>query len=265
LSTSTSSSVSSSESAADGAPLLDRNIMTISWLTPTNNIGGFMCSMNANRCTARRFVRQAGDRFVLSVPVRGMEDLVRAIGSCSGDDTTASSSSSSSASSSSAEVEDVDISASTASSSTAAAAMSVDTKIVNKIERLNINICRPSSLAPVSAPSFSSSSSSSASAASSSSLSSTSDSENDESLDLFGVRGCCAFLVCSVQKAVLSSDAEPLVAGQNILICQVERAYVHKGYWAGANFLPTNKSLPPYLKFLGHGNFAHVVPPSSGF
>ncbi|KAF4037799.1 Flavin reductase like domain [Phytophthora infestans] len=63
----------------------DRSLMTITWITAINNQGGFICSMNATRYTAN-FMNQSGAVFVLNVPVRGMEELVLAIGSSSGSD-----------------------------------------------------------------------------------------------------------------------------------------------------------------------------------
>ena len=59
--------------------------MTISWLTATNNYGDFFASMNASRYSATIVTRTK--RFVLSVPVTGMEPVVRAIGGCSGFET----------------------------------------------------------------------------------------------------------------------------------------------------------------------------------
>ncbi|KAL4117880.1 hypothetical protein PRIC2_010209 [Phytophthora ramorum] len=59
-----------------------RSLMTITWLTAINNQGGFICSMNATRHTAK-LVGHSGAIFVLNVPVRGMEELVLAIGSSS--------------------------------------------------------------------------------------------------------------------------------------------------------------------------------------
>ncbi|DAZ94419.1 TPA: hypothetical protein N0F65_002559 [Lagenidium giganteum] len=64
----------------------EKNVMTITWLTPINNQashGGFVCSINAKRHTAK-FMRTVGGVFVLNVPVRGMEELVLSIGGCSG-------------------------------------------------------------------------------------------------------------------------------------------------------------------------------------
>ncbi|KAG1708099.1 hypothetical protein DVH05_024783 [Phytophthora capsici] len=60
-----------------------RNLMTITWLTAINNQGGFICSLNATRHTAN-FMNQSGAIFVLNVPVRGMEELVLAIGGSTG-------------------------------------------------------------------------------------------------------------------------------------------------------------------------------------
>ncbi|KAJ0397779.1 hypothetical protein P43SY_006481 [Pythium insidiosum] len=60
-----------------------RNVMTITWLTPINNQGGFICSMNRNRHSAS-FVNRIGAHFVLNIPVAGMEETVLAIGGCSG-------------------------------------------------------------------------------------------------------------------------------------------------------------------------------------
>ena len=69
------------------------NAMTISWLTPINNHGLFVCSMNSRRYTASLLAEtKAGfdaennhaSKFVLSVPTKRLEDLVLKIGSCSG-------------------------------------------------------------------------------------------------------------------------------------------------------------------------------------
>ncbi len=59
-----------------------RNVMTISWLTPTDNAGHFFMSVNRRRFTAENL--QTSPYFVLNVPVGGMEGTIRGIGSCSG-------------------------------------------------------------------------------------------------------------------------------------------------------------------------------------
>ncbi|KAH9126582.1 hypothetical protein AeMF1_003004 [Aphanomyces euteiches] len=60
-----------------------RNVMTITWLTPINNHGKFICSVNCKRHTAS-FINQVGRLFVLNVPTADQEELILAIGGCSG-------------------------------------------------------------------------------------------------------------------------------------------------------------------------------------
>ena len=59
-----------------------QNAMILSWLTPINNEGGFICSMHKRRFSSECII--ANQRFVLSVPVKGMESLVLAIGEDTG-------------------------------------------------------------------------------------------------------------------------------------------------------------------------------------
>jgi flavin reductase (DIM6/NTAB) family NADH-FMN oxidoreductase RutF len=59
------------------------NVMTISWLTATNNHGRFMMSLNRRRHTAN-YLGSKDQDFCLCVPIAGMEDLVLAVGSTSG-------------------------------------------------------------------------------------------------------------------------------------------------------------------------------------
>ena len=61
-----------------------RNVMVLSWLTATSNEGTFMCSINRRRHTASVLCSGVVSEFVLSVPVMGMETLVRDVGRVSG-------------------------------------------------------------------------------------------------------------------------------------------------------------------------------------
>jgi flavin reductase (DIM6/NTAB) family NADH-FMN oxidoreductase RutF len=56
------------------------NVMVLSWLTATNNDGRFVFAISCRRFTADILKRY----FTLSVPVRGMEDLVLNVGAVSG-------------------------------------------------------------------------------------------------------------------------------------------------------------------------------------
>mmetsp|Transcript_6207 Transcript_6207/g.7860 ORF Transcript_6207/g.7860 Transcript_6207/m.7860 type:complete len:345 (-) Transcript_6207:67-1101(-) len=61
-----------------------RNVMVISWLTPTNNEGKFMMSINKRRHTASILLRRPNIEFVLCVPVAGMEEMILNVGKTSG-------------------------------------------------------------------------------------------------------------------------------------------------------------------------------------
>ena len=72
---------------------VNRNVMVLSWLTPTNNQGRFMFSINKCRHSTLLLCQnssddensfQTGIEFTLSVPVRGMEKLILDVGSISG-------------------------------------------------------------------------------------------------------------------------------------------------------------------------------------
>ena len=109
-----------SNSDKDYHDCTERNVMILSWLTPTNNQGRFMFSINkarysasllapsnttrpndngntiSERCMKRRYSPatdsdyntfnnyQTGIEFALSVPVQGMEEIVLDVGSISG-------------------------------------------------------------------------------------------------------------------------------------------------------------------------------------
>jgi flavin reductase (DIM6/NTAB) family NADH-FMN oxidoreductase RutF len=60
------------------------NVMTISWLTPLNNFGLILLSVNAKRHTASKL--QACPDFVLNIPAHGFEETVLAIGKNTGGD-----------------------------------------------------------------------------------------------------------------------------------------------------------------------------------
>lgn len=61
-----------------------RNVMTITWLTPTSNNGEFILSMNKRRYSTELILQ--AQRFVLNIPVAGFEEKILEIGGCSGRD-----------------------------------------------------------------------------------------------------------------------------------------------------------------------------------
>ena len=85
----------------------------------------------------------------------------------------------------------------------------------------------------------------------------------DDAFDLLAVPGCAAHLVCEVHSCCMGSEPTPRVQAHNVLFCRVTRAYVDRAYWLnGHNFIPVAAHTPPYLTFLGSGNFGHVVNPA---
>ena len=60
------------------------NVMTITWLTPIDNSGTFVCSINKKRYTSE--LLNVSSIFVLNIPTRDMEPTILRIGSCSGRD-----------------------------------------------------------------------------------------------------------------------------------------------------------------------------------
>mmetsp|Transcript_11039 Transcript_11039/g.12621 ORF Transcript_11039/g.12621 Transcript_11039/m.12621 type:complete len:213 (-) Transcript_11039:1573-2211(-) len=64
-------------------PLQEKlNVMTLTWLTPVNNLGGFVFSINKRRFTSGRIT--SFQDFMLSIPTKGMERLVLELGKKSG-------------------------------------------------------------------------------------------------------------------------------------------------------------------------------------
>jgi hypothetical protein len=68
----------------------NEKVMVLSWLTATNNNGRFIFSLNRRRHSSSLLKSSlspsssCSSEFTLSVPVQGMEELVRSVGSVSG-------------------------------------------------------------------------------------------------------------------------------------------------------------------------------------
>lgn len=61
------------------------NVMTVTWLTPIDNSGTFVCSINKRRYSSE--LLNVSSTFTLNIPTRDMEGTILNIGSCSGRDT----------------------------------------------------------------------------------------------------------------------------------------------------------------------------------
>jgi len=62
--------------------------------------------------------------------------------------------------------------------------------------------------------------------------------------------GCVAHMVCSIQ-----SRSE--IDGHQVMVCRITEAFVRESYWDGRNFVARG-SAPPYLAFLGSQVFAYT-------
>eukprot|EP01080_Neovahlkampfia_damariscottae_P000890 gene890-9801_t len=62
-----------------------KNMMTITWLTPINNTGNFICSMKKSRYTTVLVLKQK--EFVLNVPTKSLGSTVLKIGKETGENT----------------------------------------------------------------------------------------------------------------------------------------------------------------------------------
>lgn len=64
--------------------IISRNVMTISWLTATDNLGHFVCALNRGRHSASNL--DSTRLFVLCIATARQSALLRRVGSCSGRD-----------------------------------------------------------------------------------------------------------------------------------------------------------------------------------
>ena len=255
----TASAAASASLPAAGAL---RNVMTVSWLAPTSNRGEFVMTLHAARYTAR-LVHAEGHRFVLSVPVRGMEALVKSIGACSGsgavaaaaeaaeDESAGKAAASNEADGSASATAAVSAPAAAESSASAAAAPIVR---ADKIRQLAVPMCRPGCKSMQIAAHADDDDEEDDGV----DAEARADDADDAAAELMAVRGCCAHLVCTVTRALPATDANPASVAHNVLFCRVQRAYVHGAYFQNTQFVAP-RGAPPYLSFLGSGGFAHVI------
>ena len=241
-----------------------RNVMVLSWLTASNNNGRFLFSIHKTRYSTQLLARrredesdessgggnciyEAGVEFSLSVPVKGMEEMVKDVGSISGR------------------------CCSKFQSDTTTVPQQTEDMYANlsnrqrKKQKMD-NIKRNGILGLVPVP-----------------LGSDDDTSLEES-DLFAIKGTVAHLRCRVyallgpqssdnldatneKESGANASMRPAVDEDHLLImAQVVDAYVHSSYWDPNKLLfrPVRKegdqTVPPYLTFFGSQTFGYVVP-----
>jgi hypothetical protein len=242
------------------------NVMIISWLTAINNEGKFIMSMNRHRYTSNYFLQYQKRRhrvpnsellFVLAVPVRGMEQLIRNVGSVSGR-------------------AGIKFSTATTASSSEPAAYVPNTMSKRQKRKLGFPNGIPGLYkTPVGSKSNTTYTSFIPSTYPTSTNESHSLIESTQHFDtttnvssLFAVDGTVAHMVSSVMNVVDSNNDtnnnnKNIVDDNHLLItAQVIDAYVRTNYWDDKKniFRPLSSTVPTYLTFFGAQEFGYVVP-----
>jgi flavin reductase (DIM6/NTAB) family NADH-FMN oxidoreductase RutF len=208
------------------------NVMVLSWLTATNNSGQFVFSLNRSRHTASLLLihnedgstlatPSNGTLFTLSVPVQGMEDMVRSVGQVSG----AQVNKFGSASNTAAKV-DLDV---------------VDSHNQPLSKRQKKKLLSQNGADGV--PGL---------LAISPTLSA--EHSHDET-SLVCVDGTVAHMVCRVQQILDTTYNDD----HWLVVAQIEAASVHPSYWDAAKNLFRPLCAPPYLSFFGSQTFGYVM------
>ena len=256
-----------------------KNVMVVSWLSPTNNNGRFMMSINKRRHTSTVLLDSytaakanndynSTAKFVLSVPVAGMEELVLNVGKVSGrwgkskfpkdHDMTkkvnedlkerkegSSTNMSQKVSSSSSSL---------LSSSTTRSANEENPKRKKKFQRFSHGIEGLHAIQVGSSDEYDHLLSSSSSS-------------------VFAIQGTVAHMVCQIYNIPSlnhnnNDDSSTIIdEDHDLILCEIIDAYVNCDYWdeTKKQFIPQNDSdddaipiPPPYLTFLGSQRFGYI-------
>jgi flavin reductase (DIM6/NTAB) family NADH-FMN oxidoreductase RutF len=200
--------------------------VTLSWLSPANNYGGFVFVIHKTRFSADSIVNGSGN-FTLSVAHAGLRDVLLACGKVSGKATNKFSEegveglkavvASQLCSSNSKSEKFTASNAFSALSGDGDSDSDSENEGVEKVDsKFELND-RSSMIAPP-------------------------------------VQGSVAHLSCHI---VQRSDAAD--AGHWLITAQIDDAYVHTSYWDGKCFEPKLPDLPPLVSFLGSQRFGFLV------
>lgn len=218
-----------------------RNVMVVSWLTATNNLGRFMMSINKRRFTASILIElcqndnSCAAEFVLSVPVKGMEDLVLNVGKTSGRwtggkfpldhgnrhcDLVCGD-------------EETDMHHTVDKRLRIQNKTKKKKRFENGIHGLKAVRLGSSSMAP------------------------------EEDHDLFAIQGTVAHLHCKVYRIVDGVDGKAIDEDHHLILAEVMDAHVRKDYWNAEKrqfrVAAGQDEIQPYLTFLGSQSFGYVL------
>lgn len=258
--------------SSDDSVQVKENVMVLSWLTPTNNQGKFMFSINKSRYSASLLAPsiidvaaegykkrthsemglressdfhkesnnfQTGLEFTLSVPVRGMEQIVLDVGSISGRHGIKFPST-----------------YQKGKEATTASMENMSNRQRKKLKKQQLALHGVEGLIPVPLGS-------------------------SEPSSLFAIKGTVAHLKCRTCAIIGTADKidgsiMENSDGQNVcdnshtaaidhnhllVMAEVTDAYVHQSYWDNKKLLfrPLSSDVPPYLTFFGSQTFGYVT------
>jgi hypothetical protein len=214
-----------------------QNVMVLSWLTPTNNEGRFLFSINKSRYSASFLAPDDGSRnfgveFSLCIPVKGMEDLVLNVGSISGRHC--------------CKFQAGPSDGNRGVIDSNGGELSNRKKKKLKQELLSKHGIRGLIPIPLGC------------------------SQTAECIamthhsDLFAIQGTVAHLHCRTYGVTASPASHPScsIDGQHLLVlADIIDAYVQPSYWDNKKllFCPQNTEVPPYLTFFGSQTFGYVT------
>ena len=205
------------------------NIMVLSWLSPKDNSGNFIFSMNHARYSAKAVVHTRSF-FVLAVPIRGMEEIVLLAGrgSASHEENFAA----------------VDHSTQNPQTSNVSQIPPTPPHVTNKLHRFFSQSPAPSPTPivfgttstpfPYLFPPFASSP------------------EPPPDSALFSIEGCAAHLLCKVNAVLSETD------GHFVCEATIHKAYVKERYWETGKLFKPAEGEPEFLSFYGAQTFGYM-------
>ena len=222
-----------------------RNVMVVSWLTATNNHGRFVFSLNRHRHSAtilRTCYSSRNDketRFSLSVPVKGMEELVLAVGGISGRWTDKF------PSDSSLTVSDCTTARHDPTEPDKVILPLKHTEVADGIQETKRKRKRKSHY-PLGIPGLAAMA-----------LGDGQFSNGQDESSLFAVRGTVAHMECKVHQML--DDPDLVDADHYLVSAEITKAYVRSTHWnAHKNQFQPQGDAAPFLSFLGSQTFGHV-------
>jgi flavin reductase (DIM6/NTAB) family NADH-FMN oxidoreductase RutF len=214
-----------------------QNVMVLSWLTATNNLNAFMFSLCKRRYTAS--IISDGSIFTLSVPVQGMEELVRQVGSFSG--RFGSKFAEDNHTSKTTPIDDY----STKEASSAVDGQDDNTPLSKRQrKKLQRELNQRGGIPELNRTDLHDSL--------------IRDNDNgDTACPLFAVQGTVAHMVCRVTRIIPNTIDDEHV----LVLAKVEGAHIQSAYWNAEKclFRPAGSNVPPYLTFFGSQTFGYVV------